>query len=216
MIDRLKKAAALNPNDELLREAFDSLRKEAFELVEAGQIEGATALYRQMIDILPQDAKSHYNLAMMLKRRGDPDGAMSHYQEAVHLDPGYALALFQMAEIYAEKGLAKEAESGYRRALQVKPDFIPAINNLARLMALHPDPRVRNVPEAVRLAEKGCKLSQYQDPILLDTLAEAYAASGRYTEARTIAAKGLDLATAGGNKSLADRIRRRIETYQGR
>jgi spermidine synthase len=216
MIEQLRKAAALNPNDELFREAFDSLRKEAFELAEAGQIEGATALYRQMIDILPKDAKSHYNLGMMLKRRGDTDGAMGHYREAARLDPDYVLALFQVAEIYAEKGLAKEAQSQYRRALQIKPDFIPAINNLASLIALHPDPAIRNVPEAVRLAEKGCKLTQYRDPILLDTLAAAYAASGRYAEARSIAAQGLDLANAAGNRALADRMRRRLETYQNR
>jgi spermidine synthase len=216
MIEQLKKAAALNPNDELFREAFDSLRKEAFELAEAGQIEGATALYRQMIDILPKDAKSHYNLAMMLKRRGDTDGAMGHYREAARLDPDYVLALFQVAEIYAEKGLVKEAQSQYRRTLQVKPDFIPAINNLARLMALHPDPAIRNVPEAVRLAEKGCKLTQYRDPILLDTLAAVYAASGRYAEARSIAAQGIDIANARGDSQLADRIRRKIEIYQNR
>jgi tetratricopeptide (TPR) repeat protein len=216
MVDYLKKAAALNPDDELFREAFDSLRKEAFELAKAGQIEPAAALYRQMIDILPQDAKSHYNLAMMLKRRGDTDGAMDHYREAIRLDPGYALALFQMAEIYAEKGSASEAASGYRRALQVKPDFFPAINNLVRFLVSHPDPRVRNVPEAVRLAEKGCQLTQYRDPILLDTLAEAYAASGRYAEARSVAAQGFDIANAKGDNSLADRIRRRMEIYQNR
>jgi spermidine synthase len=216
MIERLKKAAILNPKDNLLHEAFDSLRKEAFELAEAGQIKGATALYREMIDILPKDAKSHYNLATMLKRQGDPDGAMSHYKEAVRLDPDYVLALFNVAEISAGKGLAGEAQSQYRRALQINPDFIPAINNLARLMVLHPDPNIRSLPEAVRLAEKGCKLTRYQDPILLDTLAAAYAASGRYTEARSTAARGLDIANAKGESVLADRIRRRMENYQSR
>jgi tetratricopeptide (TPR) repeat protein len=216
MIERLQKAAALNPNDELFREAFDSLRKEAFELAEAGQIERAAALYKQMIDILPKDAKSHYNLATLLKRRGDLDGAMRHYQEAVRYDPNYVLALFNVAEIAAGKGSAREAQSQYRRVLQINPDFIPAINNLASLMALHPDPMIRNVPEAIRLAERGCKLTQYQDPILLDTLAAAYAASGRYAEAKTLDAQGLDIANAKGNTSLADRIRRRLETYQNR
>ena len=216
MLERLQKAASLNPNDDLLREAFDSLRKEAFELAEAGQTDGAAALYRQMIDILPKDPKSHYNLATMLKRRGDLDGAMRHYQEAVRYDPNYVLALFNVAEITERKGPVREALSQYRRALQINPDFVPALNNLARLMALHPDPSIRNVPEAVQLAEKGCKLTDYRDPVLLDTLGAAYAASGRYTEARKIAAQGLELATAGGNKPLADRIRRRIETYQSR
>jgi len=216
MIEWLQKAAVLNPDDELFREAFDSLRKEAFELAKTGQIEGAAVLCKQMIDILPKDAKSHYNLATMLKRRGDLDGAMRHYQEAVRYDPNYVLAIFNVAEIAAGKGSAREAQSLYRRALQINPDFIPAINNLASLMALHPDPMIRNVPEAVRLAEKGCKLTQYQDPILLDTLAAAYAASGRYAEAKTLAAQGLDMANASGNNPLADRIRRRLETYQSR
>jgi tetratricopeptide (TPR) repeat protein len=103
----------------------------------------------------------------------------------------------------------------YRRILRINPDFVPALNNLANLLALHPDPGIRNVPEAVQLAEKGCKLTDYRDPILLDTLAAVYAASGRYAEARKIAAQGLELADAGGNKPLADRIRKRIETYQG-
>ena len=215
MLERLRKAASLNPNDALLREFLDSLRKDAFELVQAGQIDGAAALYRQMIDILPTDAKSHYNLATMLKRRGDLDGAMRHYQEAVRHDPDYVLALFNVAEITERKGSAREAMSQYRRALQVKPEFVPALNNLANLLALHPNPGIRNVPEAVQLAEKGCKLTDYRDPILLDTLAAVYAASGRYAEARKIAAQGLELADAGGNKPLADRIRKRIETYQG-
>ena len=216
MIEWLKKAAALNPNDELLHEAFDALRKEAFELAEAGRIEGATAFYRQMIEILPRDAKSHYNLAMMLKRGGDKDGAMNHFLEASRLDPGYALALFQVAELHAEKGAAREAQSQYRRVLQVKPDFVPAINNWARLMTRHPDPGIRNLPEAIRLAEKGCQLTQYRDPILLDTLAQAYAASGRYADAGKITARELDIAKAGGNKPLADQLRGRIETYQNR
>jgi hypothetical protein len=51
---------------------------------------------------------------------------------------------------------------------------------------------------------------------LLDTLAAAYAASGRYAEARTIAAQGLDIANAKGDKALADQIRRRMEIYQDR
>jgi spermidine synthase len=216
MIELLRKATLLNPSDDLLREFLDSLRKEAFELAESGQTDGAAALYRQMIDVFPNDAKSHYNLATMLKRRGDLDGALRHYQEAVRVDPNYILALFNIAEITERKGSVREALSRYRRALQVRPDFVPALNNLASLMALHPDPAIRNVPEAVELAEKGCKLTNFRDPILLDTLGAAYAASGRYAEARKVAVQGLELATAAGNKPLADRIRGRIEAYQSR
>jgi tetratricopeptide (TPR) repeat protein len=216
MVGQLKKAAVLNPGDELLKEAMDSLRKEAFDVAETGEIERAAVLYRQMIEILPQDAKAHYNLALMLKRRGDRDGAMTHYQEAFRLDPAYAVALFQTAEIYAEKGSYREAEAGYRRTIQIKPDFLPAINNLAKLLALNPNPVARNLPEAVRVAEQGCKQTQYRDPVLLDTLAEVYAASGRYADARKVAAQGFEIANAQGKTALADRIRRRIEGFSNR
>jgi tetratricopeptide (TPR) repeat protein len=216
MLDLLRKAASLNPTDALLGEFLDSLKKEAFELVQAGQIDGAAVLYRRLIDILPTDPKSHYNLAAMLKRRGDLEGALRHYQEAVRLDPDYILALFNVAELTERKGPIREALSLYRRALRINPEFVPALNNLAMLMALHPDAAVRNVAEAVQLAEKGCKLTSYRDPILLDTLGAAYAASGRYAEARKVAAQGLEIAAAGGNKPLADRIRGHMETYQGR
>lgn len=216
MLAQLQKAAALNPNDGLLREFLDSLRKEAFDLAEAGRLDGAAALYRQMIDILPRDPKSHYNLATMLKRRGDLDGAMRHYQEAVRNDPDYLPALFNVAEIAEGKGSAREALSLYRRALKINPDFVPALNNLAKLLALHPDPGIRSVPEAVQLAEKGAKISNYRDPILLDTLGAAYAASGRFAEAGKVASQGLELATAGGNKPLAERIRKSIESYRNR
>ena len=171
MFERLQKAASLNPDDGLLREFIDSLRKEAFELAEAGQIDGAAALYRQMIDILPTDAKSHYNLATMLKRRGDLDGAMRHYQEAVRHDPDYVLALFNVAEIYAKgRDRSERPCPSIGELFGSNPDFFPALNNLANLLALHPDPGIRNVPEAIQLAEKGCKLTKYRDPILLDTL----------------------------------------------
>ena len=186
-------------------------------MVEAGQIDGAAALYRQMIDILPTDAKSHYNLATMLKRRGDLDGAMRHYQEAVRSRPQLCPGPVQRGGNHRTEGV------GQRGPVPVssRPPDQPGLRSCTQQPGkcswpCIPDPGIRNVPEAVQLAEKGCKLTNYRDPILLDTLGAAYAASGRYAEARKIAAQGLELATAGGNKPLADRIRRRIETYPSR
>jgi spermidine synthase len=207
-IEWLKKAAAINPNEPLLQEAVDSLRREAFEAAKAGQIENAATLYRQTIDIFPKDAKSHYNLGMMLKRQGDADGAVKYYLEASRLDPNYALPLFQIAEIHFEKNRMPEAVSQYRNVLKIKPDFVPAVNNLVRLMVM------QNMPEAIRVAEKACDASQYRNPALLNILADAYAAANRFDKARAIASQGLELAEAGGNRSLADQFRVKLETYQ--
>ncbi|HOO90669.1 MAG TPA: fused MFS/spermidine synthase, partial [Syntrophales bacterium] len=214
MAGELRKAAALNPNDKLLKEAFDFMRKQAFDLAESGRTDSAVALYREMTGIFPGDAKVHYNLATLLKRSGDMDEALKHYREAVRYKPDYVIARFNLAAIAERKGLFEEAESEYRHALQTEPDCVPVINNLARLLAFHPNPGMRNVTEALRLAERGCKLTGYKDPVLLDTLAEIYAASGRWNEAGSVARQGLDIAISKGDRNLADRLRKRIEFFQ--
>jgi hypothetical protein len=68
--------------------------------------------------------------------------------------------------------------------------------------------------EAVRLAERACELTGYRDPMLLGTLAFAYAEAGRLNAALATASKGRDLALASGQTELADRLRKLIEGYQ--
>jgi hypothetical protein len=53
------------------------------------------------------------------------------------------------------------------------------------------------------LAEKLCKITQYNQPVALDALAAAYAESGRFDAAVSTSRKGLKLALQQGNKELA-------------
>ena len=53
MIEQLQKAASLNPNDDLLSEFFDSLQKEAFEMVQSRSDRSRCRPLPAMIDILP-------------------------------------------------------------------------------------------------------------------------------------------------------------------
>ena len=57
------------------------------------------------------------------------------------------------------------------------------LNNLALLRAACEQPELRDVREAVELAERACQLSQRWDPNSLGTLAGAYAQAGRFSEA---------------------------------
>ena len=63
------------------------------------------------------------------------------------------------------------------------------LNNLAWILAASADPQVRNGPEAVLLAERACKLTDYKKPLLVGTLAAAYAEAGRFPEAVATARK---------------------------
>jgi hypothetical protein len=70
--------------------------------------------------------------------------------------------------------------------------------------------------EAVRLAERACKLTQYRKPTLLGTLAFTYAKAGRLDEAVATAGKGRDLALANGQNELAERLLKLMEGCRAR
>ncbi len=62
-----------------------------------------------------------------------------------------------------------------------------ALNNLATSLLIHPDPKQRDIPRAVALAERGVDLTAHQDIELLRTLAAAYLADDRKAEAQAVA-----------------------------
>src|SRR5207249_10415894 len=91
---------------------------------------------------------------------------------------------------------------------------VDALNNLAWILATNPGDDLRDGPEAVRLAERACELTQRREPVLLGTLAAAYAETGRFTDAVTTAQKAIELAAAAGQKEVADKNRQLLELYR--
>jgi len=213
-IAELRKAAALNPQDGMLKEFNAARHKEAFTLARRGQTRQAMDVYRTMLTIMPDDERAHYNLATLLKREGNFDAAIAHYYDAVRLKPDYTYAHYNLGELAERQGKVEAALKHYRRALLLMPDLVPALNNLARLLATHPDPVYRDVPQAIDLAEKACELTNNKEPLLLYTLSMAYAAAGRFSDARAAARKALNFALATGNHRLAERVRKGIKLYE--
>jgi len=106
------------------------------------------------------------------------------------------------------------AVAQYRQVLAVKPDAIEALNNLAWLLATSSDDTLRDGPEAVRLAERACALTQYKEAAQLGTLAAAYAEAGRFADAVATAQKAFDFATAAGNARFAAINQQLLTLYQ--
>ena len=64
-----------------------------------------------------------------------------------------------------------------------KEEFIAALNNRAWALATRDATAGGDSAKAVPLAERAASEVSYQNPSVLDTLAVAYAAAGRYSEA---------------------------------
>ncbi|MCP3985729.1 MAG: hypothetical protein GY723_15190 [bacterium] len=80
------------------------------------------------------------------------------------------------------QGRKREGVAHLRQALEIQPRYLHALNNLAWALATDRDLARSHAPESVRLARRAVQLAP-GDAMVLDTLATAYAADGRYGQA---------------------------------
>jgi tetratricopeptide (TPR) repeat protein/mono/diheme cytochrome c family protein len=160
----------------------------------------------------PEYVRAHNSLGAALRLQGKPAEAARHFRQALVVRPNDGDTLYNLASVLTEQGEAVEAIAYYRRALQVQPDARDALLDLAWLLATHPG---RLQPsEAVRLAERASRLTHGQNAAVLDVLAAAYAAAGRFDRAVATARAALSALPAGTRQSdLAASIQHRLDLY---
>jgi tetratricopeptide (TPR) repeat protein len=86
-------------------------------------------------------------------------------------------------------GQGEKAITQYREAVRLSPPYALYMNDLAWALATNPNEKMRDIKEAVRLAEDACRLSGGREPRFFGTLDAAYAGAGRFEEAITTASK---------------------------
>jgi Flp pilus assembly protein TadD len=111
-------------------------------------------------------------------------------------------------------GDASGAIQQWATSLQADPNDGNALNNLAWVLATYPADTVRDGKRAVELATKAAALPGGQSPMVLRTLAAAYAEEGDFANAIDTAKRASDLANAQGNGSLVQTLRHELELYQ--
>jgi tetratricopeptide (TPR) repeat protein len=144
-------------------------------------------------------------LANALALSGQLERAAETYEQAVRDKPDDGALHYALALTLGMQGKPAQAAGEYRVVLNLQPNNVEALNNLAWILAVSSMDTVRNGAEAVRLAERACELTHQREPLLLGTLAAAYAEAGRYPEAVETAEKARTLALGAGLKEIADR-----------
>jgi len=191
--------------------AFTSL---AGDLSARGKSDEAVRYYLEALRFNPADAEAHYHLGLEWLQRGRMDEAMASLREAVRLEPDLADAHFQLATTLVNRRAISEAISQYHETLRLNPESLLALNNLAWILATHPEAQFRNGPEAVQLAERACELTSYQQTVFVGTLAAACAEAGRFDDAVATAQKACALASAAGEQDLLEKNQKLLVLYQ--
>ena len=144
--------------------------------------------------------------------RGRLAEAIDHFRRATASDPSHAEARNNLALALRMRGDRAEALQQFREALKLRPDWPQPMSEIAWLLATSPDPAMRSPAEAIRLAERAARLTSGREPIVLDALAAAYAAEGRFAEAVETAERAV--AAAAATPGLAAELRSRLELYR--
>src|SRR5262249_2364753 len=136
------------------------------------------------------------------------------YEKAARLRPAAIVFRCNLAYALHEAGRPEEAAAAYRDALLLAPDWPEVVARQAWQLATTEDPRLRNAAEAVRLARQACQATGERQPELLNTLAAAYAETGRFADAVRTARQALALAAENEQRGLCDEIEQRLRLYE--
>ena len=180
------------------------------------------SLWEDTLAVTPDNQTAHQNLAAALWSKGRTAEANKHSRAAAIAHARTTLKDYpfdvathnDLGVLLAQNGDVRGGIEQWEISLQLSPDDGNALNNLAWVLATYPTDTIRDGKRAVELAAKATTLPGGNVPIVIRTLAAAYAEAGDFSKAIETGQRALDLATAQSNTSLLSTLRHEIELYQ--
>ncbi|MBI4583578.1 MAG: tetratricopeptide repeat protein [Planctomycetes bacterium] len=239
-IEPFKKALALDPG------YYNGYFNLGLVFERTGDLGSAVENFQNAVKVRPSAVEAHFKLGRLLIRQGQAENAMAHFIEALKINPEDGdsqkelleqfqlqqenqatsetavrrqkggLAYRKLSAFLKEQRLDAAAIYSLRKGIQeVREDWRTAVA-LAWILATCRNEKLRKPEEAVRLMEPICSSVASTDPVALDTLAVAYAASGRFEEACRTAETALRLANERQQRDFAERLSRRLSLFKDR
>ncbi len=184
------------------------------DFAENKQYPEAIECFTKLLTIDPQNLAARSKLGIMFLASGKPADAITQFNEVLRSVPDTPDVHISLGLAYSMLRNWERVAAHWAEAVRLKPDAVDILNNLAWLLATTDDDRVRNPTKAVEYARRACELSGYEPPELLDTLAAAYAAAGRFRDAVERAEQALELARTMKKEELIQQVQKRLELYR--
>jgi tetratricopeptide (TPR) repeat protein len=174
-----------------------------------GELEIALEHLRSAAQMGPEDATIRLQLADLLRRIGDLDNALIHYRAAVELEPNSDTARLGEAQVLVALGRFIEARDVLEQGLAQLPTSGFLAHGLSRLLAMGPDPSIRDGERALELAEK--VFATKPEPAYAEVVAAALAELGRCDEAAEWQLRVLEVTSS---EELTTRLQEVLAIYQ--
>lgn len=186
----------------------------AAALMELGRLDEAGAEFKSLLEVMSDRAPALDGYGFVLALQGQTAEAEKWFQQAIETNPRLANAHLHYAMMLAQRGDMRTAIRHYRTALDIEPNQPGALNNLAWVLATHPDDALRNGKDAVMFAQRACEMTAQREPFFLGTLAAAYAETGDFANARATAERAKEIALQAGRPDLAQRNEELLKFYR--
>jgi protein O-GlcNAc transferase len=126
----------------------------------AGNVEQAEDLYREILNIQPDNADVYNDLGNLLQEKETLNEAIICYRKAIELNPHFAGAYYNLGETLQDKGQFDEAIDCYMKVIELYPDFVGSYYNLGVILQ-----EKKELDEALSYYEKALQF----DPNYADT-----------------------------------------------
>jgi tetratricopeptide (TPR) repeat protein len=175
-----------------------------------GRREEASEEYREAIKARPGYVNAHYNLGRVLIELGSGGEGVDELRKALKLNPSSSKARHELGKFLYQQGQRKEGIEEMNGAVDLDPSSTAIKNDLAWMLATAPESSLRNGPRSLELAVRAENENPGPSPMILRTLAAAFAEIGDYPKAREAAGLALKLSKASSDAALVDDLSRKI------
>ena len=118
----------------IFSQEVDQLLREGVSAGNRGEFSAAETIFRQIINIDPNNADAYYNLGLAQYHQGKLDKAIANYQQAIELDPNYAKAYNGLGVALYYQGKLEEAITNYQQSIELDPNYAKAYYNLGNAL----------------------------------------------------------------------------------
>ena len=126
-LDASKKLRKMHPNDPLLLNIIGACQ------AEKNEFDQAIGSYKEALEMNPNYAKAHYNLAAVFHKTGVLKKAILSYERAIDIDPNFAEAINNLGAVYVDLNEEEKASSCFKKATKIKPNYLEPFISLGIL-----------------------------------------------------------------------------------